>query len=306
MPNSSDKLNSALARACVTLGLTPPFSVEQVKTRYRELAKIYHPDVGTNKDNNRFAEITQAYELATEHFPQISQQQITLVKGLTGAPSQVADILEQLRQARTKTLEANNKLKNLEAETTALRAHLEENRTFTLKRIIGITLLIITGITLGFLAGMLWSSPPPFINLAPIPARHVTTETTSTLFTAHLDGLGYDAHVHLNGPTVATLTYESGTVSLGSSGASLNSTPTITIHQFPEISVAPVPQIDLQTAPPSMFEPATQMDPASDQQPQQVQPGAIPSANTPEPDPMPDTPTTAPAAPGETNAPPDI
>lgn len=302
MPNSPDKLNSALARACVTLGLTPPFSAEQLKTRYRELAKIYHPDVGTNRNNDRFAKISQAYELATEHIGQIAQHEITLVTDLNRSSSQVADILEQLRQARTENLQASQKLKNLEAETAALHAHLNQSRTFTLKRIIGVSLLIITGITLGFLAGMLWSSPPAIINLTPIPAQQITTEPTASSFTAHLPDLGYDAHIHLSGPAVAKLTYDSGTISLGSAGATLNSTPTIVIEKFPDISVSPVPHTDQQPAATPPATPAASTSPGLNQQ-QMMAPGTIPTAIMPVPGSTPDSVTSAPVATRQTTSP---
>lgn len=43
------------------LGVDPSMSMEEVKSKYRKLAKIYHPD-GTNGNSEKFLEIQRAWE----------------------------------------------------------------------------------------------------------------------------------------------------------------------------------------------------------------------------------------------------
>lgn len=51
------------AQALATLGLTPPVGFDQIKARYRELAKLHHPDAnGGDKDaEERLKIVNQAY-----------------------------------------------------------------------------------------------------------------------------------------------------------------------------------------------------------------------------------------------------
>jgi preprotein translocase subunit Sec63 len=47
-----------------TLGLHADATLDEVKKAYRQLAKLYHPDVSSFPDaRERFIEITEAYEL---------------------------------------------------------------------------------------------------------------------------------------------------------------------------------------------------------------------------------------------------
>lgn len=47
------------------LGIAPAASIEQIKQRYRDLAKIYHPDK-QNGDTKAMSKLNQAYEQICE------------------------------------------------------------------------------------------------------------------------------------------------------------------------------------------------------------------------------------------------
>jgi molecular chaperone DnaJ len=56
--------DSALPNYYATLDLTMDATPEQIKTKFRQLAKENHPDRSKDKDSSeRFAEITKAYEI---------------------------------------------------------------------------------------------------------------------------------------------------------------------------------------------------------------------------------------------------
>ncbi|MBM3566700.1 MAG: J domain-containing protein [Alphaproteobacteria bacterium] len=52
-------------KAMAILGLKPPLSRGQIKTRYKELAKLHHPDVanGNKESADKFRDINHAYKI---------------------------------------------------------------------------------------------------------------------------------------------------------------------------------------------------------------------------------------------------
>ena len=68
------KLDEKLLKAWKTLGLKPDSSLEQVKKKYKVLAKKWHPDTILNNDENKkiakekFLIITNAYKKITMSF----------------------------------------------------------------------------------------------------------------------------------------------------------------------------------------------------------------------------------------------
>lgn len=69
-----------IQRALSLLGLSRGVDVAEVKRRYRELAKIHHPDVGGKAEN--FANISDAYQLLLQegtHYevvPKLTQESL--------------------------------------------------------------------------------------------------------------------------------------------------------------------------------------------------------------------------------------
>lgn len=62
-------MHPQLIEAYRCLGLPPNSSLDEVKKSYRLLAKKYHPDAHSDKANEeRFIEISEAYELLTDYF----------------------------------------------------------------------------------------------------------------------------------------------------------------------------------------------------------------------------------------------
>ena len=64
------KVPGPITSALKTLGLSPSASWRDVGVRYRMLAKKYHPDTATDKENAaaEFTKISAAYELLKKHF----------------------------------------------------------------------------------------------------------------------------------------------------------------------------------------------------------------------------------------------
>lgn len=63
-------LTPAQARAFDTLDLTPPVTLEELKTRYRQLVKRYHPDAngGDRTAEERFKAVSAAYAALRDGF----------------------------------------------------------------------------------------------------------------------------------------------------------------------------------------------------------------------------------------------
>ena len=69
MPAKS-KLPTNVSSALKTFGLGVYASWREVSTKYRTLAKKYHPDTATDKENaaSEFARISAAYDILKQHF----------------------------------------------------------------------------------------------------------------------------------------------------------------------------------------------------------------------------------------------
>ena len=61
----SPQLNEKQTKAVQKMGLSYPFSKDQLKTHYKKLVKKYHPDVnkGAKEAEEKFKEISQAYRV---------------------------------------------------------------------------------------------------------------------------------------------------------------------------------------------------------------------------------------------------
>lgn len=69
----------------LTLGLNRNASEEEIKDRYRELAKIYHPDVNRSPEaEEKFKEINEAYDYLTSHLTLTKERNINneILKGI--------------------------------------------------------------------------------------------------------------------------------------------------------------------------------------------------------------------------------
>lgn len=53
-------------KAVESLGFCTKVTLSDLKTRYKELSRIYHPDMPSG-DSKKFDEITKAYKLLTEY-----------------------------------------------------------------------------------------------------------------------------------------------------------------------------------------------------------------------------------------------
>jgi DnaJ-class molecular chaperone len=50
------------------LGLSKEASLEEVKSQFRSLSKLYHPDTKTNSDSEQFIRIKEAYDVLKLHY----------------------------------------------------------------------------------------------------------------------------------------------------------------------------------------------------------------------------------------------
>jgi len=77
--NAHFQANTAEFEAMSIMGLAPPVTLQDIKTRYKELAKKYHPDrnKGCKKSEEQLKSINMAYtilKLAYEHFKTLPDQ----------------------------------------------------------------------------------------------------------------------------------------------------------------------------------------------------------------------------------------
>lgn len=257
-PPLSPRLDQELAAACAVLGLAPPFSAEEAKTRYRELAKIYHPDVGVARNQNRFAEISRAYELIEGNSSRLSSTKLSLAGDAAAESRQLADVLRQLHEARSQNVKTEQRLAQLTEESHLLRSYVKGARAESKKRVAAVVLLIIVGLALGFLAGMMWSVSPTSVPLIPPAPALVEASVDSlpvTISTSnvpdHLYTFSAMIDVNITYPT-------SGTVELTPAGASMHSSPTLVISALRDIRIHDT-ATTATTAPP----PPTAAPPAS-------------------------------------------
>ncbi len=243
MSSPHDSLNEELASACVVLGLPPPFGADEAKSRYRELAKLYHPDVGVLKNGPRFADISRAYDLIEKNFERLAAVKLSVWMGADASHSRIEDLLRQLHDARTKSVKSEARAQQeAEKANAAQQSYLLSHKSSG-KVIIGTTLICLAALALGFLAGMVWSYTPPIIPLKPGQVFVVAGElsTTSTQQSLALPYDRYPVNVTWNGPVTYRLEYESGQVTLDDGVATLESTPTVVLESLPALQIALVP-----------------------------------------------------------------
>ena len=54
--------------ALTLLGLSKEATFEEVKTQFKSLSKLYHPDTKTNSDSEQFIRIKEAYDVLKLHY----------------------------------------------------------------------------------------------------------------------------------------------------------------------------------------------------------------------------------------------
>lgn len=95
------------------LGVSPEATVDEIKSAFRKLAKIYHPD--TNKGNKaseeKFKELTEAYEVLSD---EKKRKQYNIAKGHFSyeGPNNSPQAKAQAKQAYTREKETVEKSKN--------------------------------------------------------------------------------------------------------------------------------------------------------------------------------------------------
>ncbi len=79
-----------LSESYKILGVSPNDNEATVKKRFHELVKIYHPDLGSNKDPDKMIEITQAYDRVMKHISELKRMSFKEKK--TEAPTSRANL----------------------------------------------------------------------------------------------------------------------------------------------------------------------------------------------------------------------
>lgn len=66
--------NSPVAKAFATLDLAPPITLDQLKTRYKQLVKRHHPDAnnGAKEAEEKFKQIATAYQVVVKYLEGIA------------------------------------------------------------------------------------------------------------------------------------------------------------------------------------------------------------------------------------------
>jgi curved DNA-binding protein CbpA len=91
-----------LSESYKLLGVSPNDNESTVKKRFHELVKIYHPDLGSNKDPDKMIEITQAYDRIIKH---ISELKKINFKAKTNEPPRTRASLKIAQQSLKRGIE---------------------------------------------------------------------------------------------------------------------------------------------------------------------------------------------------------
>ena len=66
--NAFDHVAPTISNALKTLGLPPTATMREIGTKYRALAKKYHPDTGGTANASEFTKVNNAYQILKKHF----------------------------------------------------------------------------------------------------------------------------------------------------------------------------------------------------------------------------------------------
>lgn len=238
MSSPHDPINEELANACVILGLAPPFGADEAKSRYRELAKLYHPDVGVLKNGPRFAEISRAYDLIEKNIERLSTVKLSVWMGADAGHNRIEDLLRQLHEERTKAVRADTRAQQEAEKANAARQSYLLSHKSSGKVLAGTILICLATLALGFLAGMVWTYTPPIVPVKPNQIFDFAGElTTSTQQIFAVLSPTSSFNIKWSGPLKYRVEYTSGTVILGDSVATLDSTPTIVLETLPSLEI---------------------------------------------------------------------
>jgi curved DNA-binding protein CbpA len=213
--------------------MAPPFTIEDSRRRFRELAKLYHPDAGKMPNGDMFARLGAAFQVLEENAEILSRKNL----GIQSPTAASEKLIEELRQARLKSIKSEDEVNALKAETNALRLALKGKDAANPLKYVIIGILIFGAAVLGFLLGITRGFQKPIgtfaaetkIPIQILAADKVTVENidnpTSPVITRadirgaiNLAGLGIEVEsgqARLKGNvTTATVEITTGTVEL--------------------------------------------------------------------------------------------
>jgi len=249
MLNKSESANQALTEACVVLGLAPPFTAEQAKSRYRELAKLYHPDVGLIKDSSRFAEISRAYDLVEANIHKIGSLKLGAATAGDTNRAKLNDLLQELHVAKTQTIHAEAQARQMADEAEALRRFYSATRTGSRKGFWLAALVAVATAGLGFMAGLLWSYQSPIMSLKPgTRFEGLAVSGSEVVTTGPLQNQpNFIVQISPNDQLQVDVTFSENEAKVVNNRGviTVESTPTVTLrkaeHQYTLLQVTPAP-----------------------------------------------------------------
>lgn len=170
-----------LVRAVVTLGLVPPFTMDEARDRFRALAKIYHPDAGKNADSAAFGQISEAFATIEAHADLCGQTGLSFGRPGSAATTMAADLVKQLSEAEGRLVEKDAEIGRLRLQTELLVRHRSQQRqSLTAGWIIPVYLIVLFGAIVATVAlvGRSETVVPLVFTQLPVEAGHIEVNQT--------------------------------------------------------------------------------------------------------------------------------
>lgn len=239
MWTSSPPNEEALAEACLALGLAPPFTLAQAKSRYRELAKLYHPDVGMMKDAERFGKISRAYELVENNEKLFGAARLALSMRSDASRSKMQSLLTDLHQAQMENANLEAKARQMADEASALRRYYRTTGVTKRTIVLICAVVSVAALCLGLIGGVLLSYQSPIVELEGIrdlEAEVVLPGTLNAVFSG--DGVSSNTQVSPSGSLKLRAVIPQTRIVLEGKNATFHTSPTVQMEltHFPALS----------------------------------------------------------------------
>lgn len=108
-----------IVKACAVFNLVPPFTLDEAKRRYRELAKVYHPDSKPLGNQTVFAEMSKSFDVIERNYDLLQTGKFGFLRGNSSLGKSA---LEELRELRIQIAEKDRRIHAFNEETKVLRS----------------------------------------------------------------------------------------------------------------------------------------------------------------------------------------
>lgn len=160
-----------IVKACAVFNLVPPFTLEEAKRRYRDLAKIYHPDARPLGDQTIFANMSKSFDIIEKNFDLLRVGKFGFLRNSNSAGTA---LIEELRDTKVKLAEREKRIRDLNEETKVLRSAVKgKDYAGNLKKIVW-SMVALGFVIIAFVAGVSKGFQTPIGKFDPTVSLPVT------------------------------------------------------------------------------------------------------------------------------------